>query len=210
MGRDTGEGWRGLVIGLVGSIGAGKSAVAAALRELGAAIFDADGEVGRLLASPGIATRIGVEFGHEAAPGGVVDRRALASAVFGDPERRRRLEGILHPPVVEAARALVTSPPPAAAAVVIDAPLLFEAGLDALCDEVWFVRAPREIRLERVRSSRGWDGAELARREAAQLPDAVKRERSDREIENDGGLDELASAVRGAFEAAAAGGRDRG
>lgn len=73
-----------------------------------------------------------------------------------------------------------------ARAFVIDAPLLFEAGLDGECDAVVFVDAPREVRLERVRRTRGWDESELARREAAQLRVEEKRRRSDVVVSNDG------------------------
>lgn len=199
---------RAPVIGIVGTVGAGKSAVASALARLGAAVLDADREVGRLLATPEIAARIGEAFGPGALKGGEVNRGALAAEVFGDAEKRARLEGILHPPVVEACRALVASPPAGAAAVVIDAPLLFEAGLDTLCDEVWFVDAGRATRLERVRASRGWDERELDRRDAAQQPADKKRRRSDRVLINEG--DERALAAEAGRALAAACDKARG
>jgi len=201
---------RAPVIGVVGAVGAGKSAVASALRRLGAAVLDADREVGRLLATPEIAARIGEAFGPGVLREGEVDRRALASEVFGDAGKRARLEAILHPPVVEACRALAASPPEGAAAVVIDAPLLFEAGLDALCDEVWFVDAERATRLERVRASRGWDERELDRRDEAQLPADEKRRRSDRALINEGDERALAAEVERALAAARGGARGAG
>ncbi|VAX40436.1 hypothetical protein MNBD_PLANCTO03-1203 [hydrothermal vent metagenome] len=72
-----------------------------------------------------------------------------------------------------------------APAVVLDAPLVFEAGLDAECDAVVFVEASRDIRLARVRETRGWDEAELARREKVQLPLDEKADRSDYCVVND-------------------------
>ena len=91
-----------------------------------------------------------------------------------------------------------------AAAVIVDAPLLFEAGLDAGCDLVVFVDVPRATRVERV-AGRGWDEAELDRRESAQLSVDEKRRRSDFVIDNSGPQD----ALRGQAEAALSAARDR-
>ena len=76
-----------------------------------------------------------------------------------------------------------------------DAPLLFEVGLERECDAVIFVDAPRELRLARVRATRGWDDAELARREASQLPLDEKRRRSTDVVENSGDPAALRRAV---------------
>lgn len=81
--------------------------------------------------------------------------------------------------------------------MIVDAPLLFEAGLDAECDAVIFVDAPRAVRLERVRANRGWSPEELERRESAQLPLQTKRERADYCVVNDGPLADLEASVAG-------------
>ncbi len=188
------------VIGVIGAVASGKSAVTARLVGLGAVALDADREVGGLLASPEIAMRIASEVDPRAVADGAIDRRALADAVFSDPHKRAALEAILHPPVAEAARRLAGSPPAGATAVVIDAPLLLEAGLDALCDELWFIDTPRADRVRRAAESRGWDVAELDRRERAQLSVDVKRQRADRVIDNSGTLDELLVNVDRAFQ----------
>jgi dephospho-CoA kinase len=78
---------------------------------------------------------------------------------------------------------------------VIDAPLLFEVGLDDLCDAIIFVDTPRDLRLQRLRASRGWDEAELARREESQLPLDAKRSRADYVVRNDGDLSDLSAQV---------------
>ena len=82
-----------------------------------------------------------------------------------------------------------------ARAVIVDAPLLFEAGVDAECDCVVFVDAPREQRLERVRQTRGWDEPELSRREASQLPLDEKRRRSQHIVDNSGKLGGIQTQV---------------
>lgn len=189
------------VIGLIGDIGAGKSTVAAVLHDLGGAVLDADRAVGALLDDPEIRQRIAAEVAPGALRGGQIDRAALAARVFADADARRALEAILHPPVVAAARRLVASPPARARAIVLDAPLLLEAGMDALCDEVWYITAPEPERQRRVSHSRGWTPAELAQRESAQLPAGKKQARADRVIQNDAGPEELAAAVTRAWEA---------
>ena len=130
-----------------------------------------------------------------------VSRRALADVIFADAEARRRLEGLTHP-IVRARRDEMVRRATAEGrpGVVVDAPLLFEAGLDKECDVVIFVDAPREIRLERVRRTRGWTEEELDRREKSQISLDEKRQRSDEVIVNDGGMDRLESISRTILE----------
>jgi dephospho-CoA kinase len=85
---------------------------------------------------------------------------------------------------------------PQTVAFVWDTPLLFEAGLDRQCDALVFVDAPAELRARRVREGRGWDAAELARRENLQWPLDRKREISDHQITNTASADEVRGQVR--------------
>ena len=110
-------------------------------------------------------------------PDGRVNRKAVAEIIFRDATQRQRLEALVHP-LLRAGRAGLRERAKGAKAVVIDAPLLFEAGVDAECDTVIYVDSPREQRLARVRATRGWDEPELERREASQLPLEQKRRRS--------------------------------
>lgn len=183
------------VIGLLGGVASGKSAVAARLAELGGVVLDADVEVGGLLQDPAILARIAVEVDSAALADGRLDRRVLADAVFNDAAKRGALEAILHPPVIEAARRLIDQPPPGASALVIDAPLLLEAGLDSLCDELWFIDTPAETRRRWALERRGWDAGELERREAAQVSLQDKRRRATRILANDASLDDLRRRV---------------
>lgn len=188
------------VIGLAGGIGSGKSAVARILRELGCEVSDADSVVRVLLDEPEVQQTLRSWWGPTViSPEGVTDRRAIADIVFHQPEERRRLEALLHPIVSRRRReqwkALDADPQRLIPAYVIDAPLLFEAGLDAECDAVIFVDADRSDREARVAAGRGWDAAELARRESAQLSLDLKRERSDHTIENRGDLASLRTQV---------------
>jgi dephospho-CoA kinase len=119
----------------------------------------------------------------------------VAAIVFDRPEELKRLELVVHPWVQARRRALFEQAPADACALVIDAPLLFEAGLDAECDAVIFVDADRGARLARVADRRGWDPAELGKREDSQLPLDEKRARSDYVISNNGDLQVLAEQV---------------
>lgn len=167
---------RPLVIGLAGGIGAGKSHIARLFAAEGCAVSDSDALARRALDEPDVKAALVQWWGAgmlDAA--GVVDRAAVARVVFADPAARGRLESLLHPRV-HAARAHQIEQAALAGvpAFVIDAPLLFEAGVDKECDAVVFIDCPRDERLDRVRA-RGWGEAELARREAAQWPLDRKR-----------------------------------
>ncbi|MBX3388950.1 MAG: dephospho-CoA kinase [Phycisphaeraceae bacterium] len=186
---------RPIVLGLVGGIGAGKSAVAKEFESRGALILDSDSRAKAVLETPEARNTLASWWGPEILRDGKVDRKRVADIVFSDPAQRRKLESFVHPKLREGRRREIE----AAAArgvrfIVIDAPLLLEAGVDEECDAVVFVDAPREQRLERVRD-RGWDDAELSRRESAQMPLESKRSRSDYVVTNDGNLANLGENV---------------
>ncbi|MEO1007840.1 MAG: dephospho-CoA kinase [Planctomycetota bacterium] len=186
---------RPMVLGLAGGIGSGKSAVASILAELGFWVSDSDAGVRTLLARPDVRARVVAALGDGVVRDGRLDRRAIAARVFGDDAARRALEAILHPMLhAERADLLRRAAESGVRGVVVDAPLLFEAGVDAECDAVLFVETPRAERLARVRR-RGWDEAELDRREAAQMPLDEKRRRSTAVVPNTGDLAGLRDAV---------------
>ena len=187
------------VIGLAGGIGAGKSAVARAMVELGCVVSDSDTLARAALERDDVRAQLVSWWGDGVfGADGAVDRGAVARIVFGDDAQRLRLETLVHPLVrVSRGEAIARAEAAGARAFVIDAPLLFEAGLDAECDVVVFVEAPRAVRLARVRQHRGWDEAELARRESAQLGNDEKRRRADVVVANgeDAGLASRVGAV---------------
>lgn len=177
------------VIGLVGGIGSGKSTVAAEIaRQAGGIVIDSDKEAKAALDRPDVRDQLVAWWGRGVVgKDGRIDRGQVADIVFRRPEERARLEGLVHP-IVRSTRAQAIERARAAGAgvAIIDAPLLFEAGVDRECDLVLYVDAPLAARVERVKATRGWDAAELERREKAQLPLEEKRQRSDDVVVNDG------------------------
>lgn len=183
-----------LVIGLLGGIAAGKSAVAALFAVHGLVHVDADQVSREVSSDPATLAEIGAAFGPGIVAGGRLDRAAMADLVFADPDSRRRLEAILHPRIRARILAALAAAKAAGRSVLLDAPLLLEGGLVEFCDRVVFVAADLTTRRRRA-AGRGWDEHELARREAAQAPLAAKMARAERSIHNDGDLQETAREV---------------
>jgi len=179
---------RPLVIGLAGGVGAGKSTVARAFERLGCFVSDSDKAAKRELDKPEVVQTLKNWWGEGIVDdSGRIDRKAIASIVFDDPAQRERLEALIHPRLKAGRAALIERAHRACApAVIIDAPLVFEAGLEKECDLVVFVDAPRDVRLERVRRSRGWGDGELDRRERAQWSLEEKKRLSDAVVDNGG------------------------
>lgn len=167
------------VLGLTGSIGMGKSTAAKMLRRLGLPVHDADAEVHRLMGPGGTAVpEIARAFPGTVASKGV-DRNALGALVFKDPEALRRLERILHPLVRQATRRFLQRQARARQKlVVLDIPLLFETGGEAMCDAVLTVSAPLRVQRSRVLRRPGMTEAKFRSILAQQIPDAEKRRRS--------------------------------
>lgn len=169
---------RPLVLGLTGSIGMGKSTVAAMFERLGVPVFDADREVRRMQGADGALVKaIEAEFPGTTGPGGV-DRPALGARVFGDPAALARLEAIIHP-AVRVARTAFVSEHADAPLVVFDIPLLFEKGGIEEVDQVAVVSAPASVQRARVLAREGMAQERFAEILALQMPDADKRAQAD-------------------------------
>ena len=189
------------LIGIAGGIGAGKSSVARILGELGCVVSESDAAARAALHEPHIRDELVRWWGSGIVnPQGAIDRSAVASIVFSNPGERRRLERLTHPWIEARRKELFARAPADAPALVIDAPLLFEAGLDSECDAVIFVDSSRSNRLQRVAADRHWNDAELDIREQSQLALDEKRSRADYIVTNDGDWSELKAQVRGVLQ----------
>ena len=169
-----------IVLGLTGSIGMGKTTAAAAFRQVGAPVFDADAAVHRLLARGGGAVAEVEAAFPDVVRGGAVDREALGRRVFGDAGALEKLEGIVHPKVrASRTRFIRLAASRGERLVVLDIPLLFETGGEAECDFICVVSAPRFVQAGRVLGRSGMTPEKLGGVLARQMPDAEKRRRAD-------------------------------
>ncbi len=186
---------RPFVLGLTGSIGMGKSAVAAMFQGLGVPVFDADAAVHQLQGPGGeLLPAIEAEFPGTISAGGV-DRARLGNEVFGNPPALARLEAIVHP-AVAAMRAQFLSRHAAASLVVFDIPLLFEKSGASQVDAVVVVSATAEAQRARVLARPGMTAEKFQKILALQVPDTVKRAKADYVIDTGTSLAETRHAVQ--------------
>lgn len=185
------------VVGLVGGVGSGKSFVAAECQRQGCAVIDADAIGHAVLQSPEVRDALVAALGEGIVVDGVIDRRVVGHIVFSSPEALAQLNAIMHPVMgVEMARQIAAHRQAGGVcAIVLDAAVLFEAGWDRQCDTVVFVDAPRAERIARV-AERGWDEAELDRREKAQIMLDKKRALCDHVLVNHASDSRLSKPVK--------------
>lgn len=182
-------------IGLTGSIGMGKSTVAAMFAREGVPVFDADAEVHRLQAPGGALIRvIEARFPGTTGESGV-DRAKLGAAVFNNPAERKALEAIIHPAVGRSRRRFLKKHR-SRQMVVLDIPLLFETKGMRHVDLIVTVSAPAWKQRKRVLARHGMSLAKFAAIKRVQTPDAVKRALSDVIIDTGGQACDTARQVR--------------
>ncbi len=182
------------VIGLTGPIASGKSLALKCFHEEGAFTVSADSVSAELLTSPGIYNTISRKFGSDKIlTNGLLDKEKLAAEVFSSPARREWLESLLHPRILKRIRSLITRSNKKIS--VVEAPLLFEAGL-AECFTFTVCLAAPDRMLEARALRRGWSRAQYRSRVKAQLPAAEKYARADIKLDNSGAPRELAGKIK--------------
>ena len=183
-----------IVIGLTGNIGSGKSTVALRMQSLGAKIIDAD-QIAREVVQPGTPALqdIASKFGPDVLDiTGGLDRKKMASIVFADPQAIVILNQITHPRIIDEVKRKINKfnrevkKDAGSGVLVIDAPLLIEVGLDHIVDEIWVVKADRELQIARLAKRYGLTTEEALGRIAAQMPQEDKIKRAIRVIDNSG------------------------
>lgn len=176
------------IIGLTGGSGTGKGTVAARMREQGAGWVDADAVYRRLCAeNREMLAALDAAFGGVLEETGALDRPKLARLVFSDPDRLRELNRITNPYIRAASRAAIQAQA-ACPIVLYDAPTLFEAGADDLCEKTVGVLADTETRVRRVMARDGISEQAARARILAQPDDGFYRARCDYILENNGDL----------------------
>ena len=191
------------VVGLTGGIGTGKSTAAEYLKKKGFAHIDAD-QIGRDITadgSPMLPVLDGIfgptgEYGVEGfdilREDGSLDRKALASIVFTDMNKKLKLDEVMFKAIIAETKRLVevySQDDPVG--ILIDAPLLFEAGLDKECDLVLLIVADMDVRIHRVCARDGATEQEVKNRINSQMSDEEKISRSHVVVDNSGNLKEL-------------------
>ncbi|HHT15904.1 MAG: dephospho-CoA kinase [Christensenellales bacterium] len=174
------------VIGLTGGIATGKSHVSGYLQEKGLPVIDAD-LIARLVTRPGEEglERIRQHFGEKYIVKGELDRKALGSLVFSSPEDLELLNSLLHPLIIQAIDDEIEKLPQGVLAA-LDAPLLFETGLESRCVETWAVVTSREEQIRRLEKRDGFTTEEAVQRIDCQMPTQERIKRADRLIDTTG------------------------
>jgi len=183
-----------LVIGLTGGIASGKSTISSFLQELGAVIIDADA-LARQVVKPGKKAwlQIRKHFGSQIIKEDqTIDRKKLAEIVFNNPGERKVLNAIIHPEVIKLTRDLIkkykqnTTIP----LIVVDAPLLIEAGMTTVVDEVWVINVDEEKQIERIMKRDKISRQKALSRISSQMPTREKLKYADRIINTNVSLEE--------------------
>lgn len=190
---------RPTIIGLTGSIGMGKSTVAAMFEQAGVPVFDADAEVRAMQGAGGeLNSAIEAAFPGSTGPDGV-DRDALGKLVFADAAKLAELEAIVHPAVAQKRAGFLaenTDQP----LILFDIPLLFEGGGHSAVDVVVVVSAPENVQRERVLARPGMTAEKFEHILGLQTPDAEKRKRADHVIDTGTTLAETQARVHALIE----------
>jgi dephospho-CoA kinase len=172
-----------MILGFVGGIASGKSSVTAYFASQRAVTtVDADVIARRIQQRPEIQKALAKRFSGCIGPSGQLDREKLAQRVFARPSELKALESIVHPPILRSIRSAVARAK--TPYVLLDAPLLFERGLDELCDFVVYIACPAQTRRKRSQNTRGWSEAEHRRREENQWSARKTRAHSDFVVDN--------------------------
>lgn len=189
-----------IVVGLTGGIASGKSAVLHEFSKLGAKVIDAD-KISREISAPGspVWKRIVKIFGNDILlHDSTIDRKKLAEIIFKNASKRKILEKITHPAIIEKINNLTASLARGAKqkVIMVDIPLLYEKKLDKLFDKVIVVWVPQKMQISRLRRRDGLTHSQIRSRMKAQLPLSIKRSRADIVIDNSAGIATVRKQVR--------------
>jgi dephospho-CoA kinase len=187
-----------MLVGLTGGIGSGKTTILGIFARLGCPVFSADDEVADLLWQPEVQAEVREAFGLTVFKDGVLDKRALASLVFGGPGPLKRLEGILHPRVLERLRAFADAH--AGEVAVAEIPLLFEKKLEGMFDATVCVYCSEDLAFRRYARSRSVTEEEARRRASWQLPLESKKHWAEYTLDTGGDPESVAPQVEALLE----------
>lgn len=176
------------VIGITGGIGSGKSTVSAMLKNAGFSVIDADKIAREILISEGgneLIAELSATFGDFIIKNGILDRKELAKVAFANAKEKEKLDAIMLPAIIRKVKMEISDFEKQNMQVVfLDAPLLFEAGLDVLCTETWLIHASESIRVLRTIKRDNVSENDVRMRMRFQMSDEQKIEMADFVIDN--------------------------
>jgi len=191
------------VLGLTGGIGCGKSEAAAYLESLGAKHIDAD-KISRACTAEGGCALPGIRkiFGDDVFDeNGSLNRRKLGDIVFNNPDAKRALEGIIHPLVLKTTMDEINDAGNKGVAVtVLNVPLLFESGMDGLCDETWVMTADEETQVERILLRDGMTEEQARARIRSQMAGIERNERASALISTDRPMEKTRAELKSMYD----------
>jgi len=184
-----------LIIGLTGGIATGKSTVSKTLQDLNITVIDADKIAHKVLIREDVKQKLVNKFSNSVLDSdGNINRKKLGQIVFDDKKKLRELEEITHPKILDIIKKKIDNYDKQEL-IVLDAPLLFETSLDEIVDETWVVYTGQETQIERLKSRDGLEREEALKRIKAQMPLAIKKEKADILIENEGSIQALKDKI---------------
>ena len=182
-------------VGITGGIGTGKSLVSNILKELGITVISADEIVRELQKDPYYLQKIREIFGDDVFDEDNLNRKKLAKIIFSDSDARRKLENLLHPPVLEEIKKRLEELKEKDI-IAVEVPLLFEVGIEDWFDEIWVVYAPFEIQLERIINRDKVSKEDAIARIRAQIPIEEKVKKADFVIYNDKDIESTKNQIK--------------
>ncbi len=186
------------VIGLTGGVGSGKTVAAHQLAKITKAELLIADELGHLVMQKGKKgyRQIIDVFGEKVLDKqGEIDRNQLSSIVFSNAEALRQLNGIIHPAVKEYITEYIAARKGQKGLLILETALMFETGCDTLCDEIWYIHVPPEIRKERLKKHRGYSSEKSESIMKRQLQEEAFLNRCPKVIENDKSIEELVNKL---------------
>ena len=184
-----------ITIGITGGLGSGKSTACQRLKEKGAVIFDADTIAKQVLQNSVIQEQLIDEFGTDIIQYGHLNFNKLAKIAFSSEENQASLNNIVHPHVIEQFETLRDKVANNDGLLVMDAPLIFESGIDAHFDHTVLIYSTMKLRINRAMRRGNLSREQILRRMDLQMPEEEKRELASIVIENTGSIEHLYELV---------------
>lgn len=180
-----------VTLGITGGLGAGKSTACQRLKEKGAVIFDADTIAKEILQEPQIQEQLIDEFGAEIVQNGSVITSRLARIAFINEENQSALNNIVHPRVIERFEKLREELGDQDGLLVMDAPLIFESGINGHLDHTVLIYSTMKLRIARALRRGNLTREQILQSMALQMPEEEKRELADFVVENNSTVEHL-------------------